>query len=889
MSLELMLGRAQRGPSGACTHRRRFHSWHAASAVLALLALTATASLAATVDVRPLVSADDAEEATSGGMYLNSGDLEFFVDGATQQMVGIRWPAVAIPQGATITSAWVQFYTDEAQSEPTTLTIRAQAVDNAAAFAATTGNISTRSLGSASATWSPAAWTTVGEAGPNQRTPELKTLIQAVVNRAGWLSGNALVLVFTGSGHRTAFAVDASLTKSPVLHVEYSGGGPPPPNVAPVASLNVTVAASPPLTVNASGAGSTDTDANPIASYRFDWGDGTAATTVTAPTSSATHTYASAGTYTVTLTVTDTGALTSLPASANVTVSGGGGGTGTPVTVEQRTLATSDDAEETVSSGAVNLSSGDLELVQDSNVQAVGMRWSGLAIPRGAVITTAWVQFTARDAQSMATQLKIQALAADAAATFTTTARDVTSRPRTGAEANWTPVAWAAGGAGAEQRTPELRTLVQEVVSRTGWQSGNALAMIVTGTGRRNAWSRDGNRLASPLLHVEYTTDGSPPPPPQNTAPVARLTVTPAASPPLTVTASGATSTDTDANPIASYRFTFGDNTPAVVTNTPTAVTTHTYANPGTYTVTLTVTDTGGLTSTPVSVPVTVSTQPAGTLAVYVGYYSTHHPDEPKPKPSPWMGSPGVVFVGTPDSPSGGWDTCGLRIDNNSGSSVTVTATVDIGSYHFALWGSRSIPAGQKLILAQTGFENFDGSDTSPAGCYGCDPKWCLTKVVSTVPVVNLTVGGVTTRYYDSGQVMNTKGADGAGCPPINGRRDESQNWVQIFTTGSVALTTEEASTIPGTTSAGALWMAPPYPNPVRDALTLRFHTARRGIVTLEVYDVAGRLVTTALDTDLEPGEYLKVLPVRGIMAGRYFARLRTSEGELRQSFVIAR
>jgi PKD repeat protein len=358
------------------------------------------------------------------------------------------------------------------------------------------------------------------------------------------------------------------------------------------------------------------------------------------------------------------------------------------------------------------------------------------------------------------------------------------------------------------------------------------------------------------------------------------------------VTASGAASTDTDANPIASYQFTFGDNTPAVVTNAPTAVATHTYANAGTYTVTLTATDTGGLTSTPVTAPVTVSATPPppnGTLSVYVGYYDTHHADETHPKPNPWSGASGVVFVGTPDSPSGGWDSSTLRIDNNSGSSVTLTATVDIGSNHYALWGSRTIPAGQKLILAQTGFQNFDGSDTSPAGCYGCDPKLCLTKVVSTVPVVNVTVGGVTTRFYDSGQVMNTKGADGAGCPPINGRRDESTNWVQVFTTGQVALTMDEAITTPGTTSAGTLWLAPPYPNPVRDDLSLRFHTARRGIVNLEIYDVAGRLVTSALDNDLEPGEYVKVVPVRSFMAGRYFARLRTSEGELRQSFVITR
>ena len=31
-------------------------------------------------------------------------------------------------------------------------------------------------------------------------------------------------------------------------------------------------------------------------------------------------------------------------------------------------------------------------------------------------------------------------------------------------------------------------------------------------------------------------------------------------------------------------------------------------------------------------------------MAVYVGYYDTHHTDQPKPKPSIWQGSSNTVF-----------------------------------------------------------------------------------------------------------------------------------------------------------------------------------------------------------------------------------------------------
>jgi len=66
-------------------------------------------------------------------------------------------------------------------------------------------------------------------------------------------------------------------------------------------------------------------------------------------------------------------------------------------------------------------------------------------------------------------------------------------------------VPWtAAGDAGPEQRTPNLAAVIQEIVNRPGWASGNALAIIVTGTGRRVAESYNGVPAAAPLLHVEY-------------------------------------------------------------------------------------------------------------------------------------------------------------------------------------------------------------------------------------------------------------------------------------------------------------------------------------------------------------------------------------------------
>jgi len=62
--------------------------------------------------------------------------------------------------------------------------------------------------------------------------------------------------------------------------------------------------------------------------------------------------------------------------------------------------------------------------------------------------------------------------------------------------------------AGADQKTSDLTTVIQEIVDRSGWASGNSLAVIITGSGKRVAESIDGYPAAAPLLHVEYSLGG---------------------------------------------------------------------------------------------------------------------------------------------------------------------------------------------------------------------------------------------------------------------------------------------------------------------------------------------------------------------------------------------
>src|SRR3954453_15317968 len=194
-----------------------------------------SAALAAPVafERRVVVGADDAEEFATGSMYLTSSDLELVYDGSNQR-VGIRFTNVTIPKGATITKAYLQFEAKETQSEATSLAIRGKAADNAAPFTSTNGNISTRARTGSSISWTPPAWTLIGEAGANQRSPDLSPAIQEILNRNNWASGNALALIITGTGHRTAWAYDGKTASAPLLHIEYTTAPPQSPaNTSP--------------------------------------------------------------------------------------------------------------------------------------------------------------------------------------------------------------------------------------------------------------------------------------------------------------------------------------------------------------------------------------------------------------------------------------------------------------------------------------------------------------------------------------------------------------------------------------------------------------------------------------------------------------------------------
>lgn len=162
-----------------------------------------------------------------------------------------------------------------------------------------------------------------------------------------------------------------------------------------------------------------------------------------------------------------------------------------------------DDAEQNGSS--MDLDSNDLDIFRSSSGSHVGVRFT-VNIPQGATINSAVLRFTARDNQTSGTPSgTIYADDSDDAAAFTSSDDDISGRTATTAQVTWDSVgSWISG---ERYDTPDISSVVQEVVNRGSWASGNSMVLIVeTVTGsQRSAVSHDYAPSDAPQLIVSYS------------------------------------------------------------------------------------------------------------------------------------------------------------------------------------------------------------------------------------------------------------------------------------------------------------------------------------------------------------------------------------------------
>ena len=134
-----------------------------------------------------------------------------------------------------------------------------------------------------------------------------------------------------------------------------------------------------------------------------------------------------------------------------------------------------------------------------------GTRFQNVQIPQGATILDAYVEFTSAEDDSSSTTVAIKGEDSDNPSAFASNVNDMYSRTRTTANVSWSNIpTWSKNGV---YQTPQLRTIVQELVDRSGWSSGNSMVLLFEGSvsnGKRQAYHYDGDSVVAPRLRISY-------------------------------------------------------------------------------------------------------------------------------------------------------------------------------------------------------------------------------------------------------------------------------------------------------------------------------------------------------------------------------------------------
>ena len=146
---------------------------------------------------------DDAlENETDSVFTVTAADLEAGIGGAgsgDRSNIAQRFRNVVIPNAKTIDEAYLQFFMDAAIVGTPNLKLIGIDEDNTAIFS-TLANWQGRARTTAQIDWDP----TSGAAASLISTPDIKTIIQEIVDRAGWASDNSLALAIDDDGSVTS-------------------------------------------------------------------------------------------------------------------------------------------------------------------------------------------------------------------------------------------------------------------------------------------------------------------------------------------------------------------------------------------------------------------------------------------------------------------------------------------------------------------------------------------------------------------------------------------------------------------------------------------------------------------------------------------------------------
>jgi hypothetical protein len=172
-----------------------------------------------TLQPRIARSEDDSMETSDGTVKLTAGQLFL----GRNFLFALRLVHVTIPQGAVIESAMLQMYVSGNAGKSVKIRYQGEATGDSAPHNPVPGDLSSRPTTAAFVDDIPEPWT-VGKFNPS---PELRSIIQEIIDHPDWVSGSSLTLFIADNGSSASrtigtFESQPSPTKAAILTITYS-------------------------------------------------------------------------------------------------------------------------------------------------------------------------------------------------------------------------------------------------------------------------------------------------------------------------------------------------------------------------------------------------------------------------------------------------------------------------------------------------------------------------------------------------------------------------------------------------------------------------------------------------------------------------------------------
>ena len=239
-------------------------------------------------------------------------------------------------------------------------------------------------------------------------------------------------------------------------------------------------------------------------------------------------------------------------------------------------------------------------------------------------------------------------------------------------------------------------------------------------------------------------------------------------------------------------------------------------------------------------------------------------------------------------------DSLAVALDSNAilagvhCSDIDTTGKSNLWKYVYFSWDkSTGHPKNAYYFTAQNNYVVFDSLHPIGLGVYTLDSQWIDSD--SAISISQL-IGGSDIRRRFPTCTIAAYLYHYTSCPfidmwNIDYRCSDSTRVITINATSGEVVTSVKESDNQTLPKRFELYQS--YPNPFNPSTIISFSLSARSFVSLKVFDLIGKEVTSIVSEELSAGKYMRQWSANGMPSGVYFYRLQAGSFIETKKFVL--